>query len=199
MSLAPPNVEIAAQPVIEEAAVVALTLPPTEATQSTLQVTKVAIEEVEEPKVVLKSQSKKRKRDLSPAADSQPSETKRSTSKIPKTAKCRYLPSSAKKPTNKFKDTTSKPSRFARKDPSLSPKSHAASEGLIGHLITVLSLDGRSSLPFSKIVEQVLESQPHLLDERSAAEWSELVKKTLNYSKNTMFGRAERKGLKVRF
>lgn len=198
MSPASLNIGTTAQPVIEEPAIVALaSLPPTGTPQATPQVTQ-ATAEAELPKVTSKSQSKKRKREPAPAADSQStSEAKQIGLKIPKTAKCRNVLSSTKKPTSKLKDTTSKSSRPAKKDPSLSPKSNAASEGLIGHLITVLSLDGRSSLPFSKIVERVLESQPHLLDERPAAEWSELVKKTLNYSRNTMFGRAERKGLKV--
>lgn len=199
MSPASPNIGTTAQSVIEETAVVALVpLPPTGTPQSTPQATKATTEEVKEPKVILKSKSRKRKRNPSPAAGSQPtSETKRNTLKIPTTVKCRTISPSAKKSTNKVKDTTTKSSRSAKRDPSFSPKSNAASEGLIGHLITVLSLDGRSSLPFSKIVGQVLESQPHLLDERPATEWSELVKKTLNYSRNTMFGRAERKGLKV--
>ena len=199
ISTVSPNIKATTQSVLEERAVVApAPLPQTGTPQSTPQITQATTEEVEVPKVTLKSKSRKRKRDPAPAADSQPtSETKQISSKIPKTAKCRNVMSSAKKSTDKFKDTTSKPSRPIKKDPSLSPKSHAASEGLIGHLVTVLSLDGRSSLPFSKIVEQVLESQPHLLDERPASEWSELVKKTLNHSRNAMFGRAERKGLKV--
>ena len=186
-----PNIEAAAQSVLEDTAVVALAPLPL---QSTPHVTQTTTEEVEVPKKALKSQSRKRKREPAPAAGS---ETKQISLKIPRTAKCGNVLSSTKKSTNKLKDTTSKPSRSAKKEPSLSPKSHAASEGLIGHLITVLSLDGRSSLPFSKIIERVLESQPHLLDERPAAEWSELVKKTLNHSRNRMFGRAERKGLKV--
>ena len=199
ISTVSPNIKATTQSVLEETAVVAIApLPLTGTPQSTPQVTQATAEEVEVPKVTLKSQSRKRKRDPAPAADSEPtSETKQISSKIPKTAKCVNAMSSTKKSTSKFKETTSKPSRATKKDPSLSPKSHAASEGLIGHLITVLSLDGRSSLPFSKILEQVLESQPHLLDERPAVEWSELVKKTLNHSRNAMFGRAERKGLKV--
>jgi hypothetical protein len=194
-----PNTEATAHSVIEGTAVVSLApLPPTGTPQATPQVTQATPEGVEVPKITLKSQSRKRKREPGPAADSPHTpETKRIGLKIPKTAKCRNVLSSNKKYTDKIKDTISKSSRSAKKDPSLSPKSIAASEGLIGHLITVLSLDGRSSIPFSKIVERVLESQPHLLDERPAAEWPELVKKTLNYSKNTMFGRAERKGLKV--
>jgi len=193
-----PNIEATAQPVLKETAVVALALQLTGTPQSTPPVTQATTEEIEVPKVTSKSQSRKRKREPAIAADSQPtSETKQTSLKIPKKANCGNVLCSTKKSTNKFKDTTSKSSRSAKKDPSLSPKSHVASEGLIGHLITVLSLAGRSSLPFSKIVEQVLESQPHLLDERPAAEWSELVKRTLNYSRNTMFGRAERKGLKV--
>ena len=198
MSLASSDTKTTTQPVVEETAVVAQALlPPTETPQSTPQITKPTTE-VEEPKLASKSQSRKRKRDPSPSAGSQPtSGTKRSPLKIPKTAKSRNVSSSTKESTKRSKATAAKSSRPAKKDPSLSPKSNAASEGLIGHLITVLSLDGRSSLPFSKIVEQVLESQPHLLDERPAAEWSELMKKTLNYSRNTMFGRAERKGLKV--
>lgn len=199
MSPASSSIEATDQSVIEETTVVALApLPLKGRPQSTPQVTKGTKEGVEEPKKTLKSQSRKRKRERSPAAVSQPaSETKRGASKIFKTAKRRNVLSPTKKTTNKFKDTTTKSLRYAKKDPSLSPKSNAVSEGLVGHLITVLSLDGRSSLPFSKIVERVLESQPHLLDERPAAEWSELVKKTLNHSRNTMFGRAERKGLKV--
>ena len=186
-----PDIETAPQLVLEDTAVVALAPLPL---QSTPHVTQATTEEVEVPKKALKSQSRKRKREPAPAAGS---ETKQVSLKMPRTAKCRNVSSSTKKSTNKFKDTTSRPPRSANKDPSLSPKSHAASEGLIGHLITVLSLDGRSALPFSKIVERVLESQPQLLDERPATEWSELVKKTLNHSRNTMFGRAERKGLKV--
>jgi hypothetical protein len=201
ISPASPNIEATAQSVLEDTAVVAPTpLPLTVAgtSQSTPRVVRATTKEVEAPKATLKSQPRKRKREPATATDSQrTSGTKQISTKIPKTAKCGNVLSTARKSTNKFKDTTSKPSRSARKDPSLSPKSHAASEGLIGHLITVLSLAGRSSLPFSKIVEQVLESQPHLLDERPAAEWSELMKKTLNHSKNVMFGRAERKGLKV--
>lgn len=187
ISSASSNTETNTRPVIEKTAVVALApLPPTETLQSTPQVTK-STREVEEPNLTSKSHPRKRRRDLSPAAGS----------KIRKTGKSRNISSSTKKSTNTFKDAIAKSSRSARKDPCLSPKSNAASDGLIGHLVTVLSLDGRSSLPFSKIVEQVLESQPHLLDERPAAEWSDLVKKTLNYSRNAMFGRAERKGLKV--
>jgi hypothetical protein len=197
MLQAPTNVKTTAHTVIDEAAVVAIApLVPIGTLQSTSQVTKASTEEVEGPAVALKPQPRKRKRGLPPAADLQPTpETKRSISGVPQ-AKRRNVSSSTKKSTTKFKDLTSKTSRSA-KGPGLSLKSNAAPEGLIGHLITVLSLDGRSSLPFSKIVEQVLESQPHLLDERPTAEWSELVKKTLNYSSNTMFGRAERKGLKV--
>ena len=199
MSTLSPNIKATTQSVLEGTAVVALApLPLIGTPHSTPQVTQATTEEVEVPKVTLKSQSRKRKRDPAPAADSQAtSETKQISLKIPKTAKCGNTMSSTRKSTNKCKDTTSKSLRSIKKDPSLSPKAHAASEGLIGHLITVLSLDGRSSLPFSKVVEQVLESQPHLLDERPAAEWSELVKKTLNHSRNAMFGRAERKGLKV--
>ena len=189
MSLASFNIETNTQPVVEETAVVVLApLPPTETSQSTQQVTKPTTG-VEGPTITSRSHSRKRRRDPSPTAGN--------PLKIPKTVKSKNISSSTKKFTNTFKDTAAKSSRAAKKDPSLSPKSNAASEGLIGHLITALSLDGRSSLPFSKIVERVLESQPHLLDERPAAEWSELVKKTLNYSRNAMFGRAERKGLKV--
>ena len=196
MSPTSPTIEATAQSALKETAIVALAhLPPTGTPQSTPQVTQATTEEVEVPKATSKSQSRKRKR---AAADSQPtSEAKQISLKTLKTANCGNVSSSTKKSTKKLKDTTSKSSRSIKKDPSLSPKSHDASEGLIGHLITVLSLAGRSSLPFSKIVEQVLESQPHLLDERPAAEWSELVKRTLNHSRNTMFGRAERKGLKV--
>ena len=194
-----PTIEPTAQSLLKETAVVALApLPLTGTSQSIPHVTQATAEEVEVPKVTSEPQSRKRKREPAPAADTQPnSETKQISLKTPKTANCGNALSSAKKSKNKFKDTTLKSSRSAKKDPSLSPKSHVASEGLIGHLITVLSLAGRSSLPFSKIVEQVLENQPLLLDERPAAEWSELVKRTLNHSRNTMFGRAERKGLKV--
>jgi hypothetical protein len=77
----------------------------------------------------------------------------------------------------------------------LSPRSSQALKDLIGPLVQVLALSGKSSMPTSSVVKEMLSSTPSLLSERTFEEWRELA--VITMSTNDVFGRAERKGLKV--
>ncbi|PVF94044.1 hypothetical protein CPB86DRAFT_818296 [Serendipita vermifera] len=68
------------------------------------------------------------------------------------------------------------------------------SKELIGSLIQILALSGRSSMQTSKIVEEMLASSPSLRSERSAEEWTSICIGIM--SVKPVFGRADSKGLK---
>ncbi|KAG8841799.1 hypothetical protein FRB91_004674 [Serendipita sp. 411] len=78
---------------------------------------------------------------------------------------------------------------------SLSPNSRKASDELVGPLVQTLVLSGKSSLPTSSIVDGVLDSAPSLKPQRTTEEWTSLI--VLTMATRSMFGKAERKGLKV--
>lgn len=77
----------------------------------------------------------------------------------------------------------------------LSPRSSASSKDLVGPLIQVLALSGKSSMTASSIIDEVLSTAPALRTERTPEEWKRLAMITL--AGNPMFGKAERSGLKV--
>ncbi|KAG9057762.1 hypothetical protein FS842_004134 [Serendipita sp. 407] len=77
---------------------------------------------------------------------------------------------------------------------SLSPNSRKASDELVGPLVQTLVLSGKSSLPTSSIVDGVLDSAPSLKPQRTTEEWTSLI--VLTMATRSMFGKAERKGLK---
>lgn len=81
-----------------------------------------------------------------------------------------------------------------RKTP-LSPRSLNLSNELVGPLIQVLALCGKSSMPTSTLVHEVLSATPSLRSEREVDEWMNLAIITMD--SNAVFGRAEGKGLKV--
>ncbi|KAG8765595.1 hypothetical protein FRC15_006903, partial [Serendipita sp. 397] len=77
---------------------------------------------------------------------------------------------------------------------SLSPNSRKASDELVGPLVQTLVLSGKSSLPTSSIVDGVLDSAPSLKSQRTTEEWTSLL--VLTMATRSMFGKAERNGLK---
>jgi hypothetical protein len=69
------------------------------------------------------------------------------------------------------------------------------SSELVGSLIQTLALSGRSSMPTSAIMEEMLASTPSLRSGRSVEEWTSILVDIMAI--NPIFGRADRKGLKV--
>ncbi|CAG7854917.1 SubName: Full=Uncharacterized protein {ECO:0000313/EMBL:CCA70324.1} [Serendipita indica DSM 11827] len=85
-----------------------------------------------------------------------------------------------------------KPSRRPLEE--LSPRSLKAATDLVGPLVQILALSGRSSMPTSTIINELFMTTPSLKSERTSKEWTALV--ILIMSSHSIFGQAERAGLK---
>lgn len=77
----------------------------------------------------------------------------------------------------------------------LSPRLAKSSTDLIGPLVQILALSGKSSMPTSSLVRDLLDSTPALRSDRTVEEWTALAVRTM--TTYPVFGQAERKGLKV--
>ena len=98
--------------------------------------------------------------------------------------------------TTKERKADAKPSYRSKASlDKLSPRSAKSSKDLIGPLVQILALSGKSSMPTSSIIQDLLDSTPALRSDRTVEDWTALAVRTM--ATYPIFGQAERKGLKV--
>lgn len=123
---------------------------------------------------------------------------KRARSPSPTTDSKSYRRSRVEKKEDKWREALNSKKGLGSKSKleQLSPRSCKSSDELVGPLAQILALCGKSSMPTSDLVRELLDSTPALRSERTLEEWHALVVMTM--ATYPIFGQAERKGLKVR-